>query len=203
MTVHVVYNVYQEIGNLPRSIRSVREVFGDASFVFVDGRYPDYPEGPLFSTDGTKEIAETVGHYMAVSDYECEKRTAGLRYIDDHAEDGDWVLVLDADETITSRFAWPKRVGYFSFTRNSNPQVTYGRCRLFAWEPGLHFKDRHYDLYDADGQLVSSLEDAPDFDCIGTGVHYDDSHDPDRRKVKRDYYRVLREREGHPAAVKV
>lgn len=204
MTLWVLLNVYQEAENLPRSVSSILKVFGgNASFVFVDGRYPDYPEGPDFSDDGTKELAEGIGFYLPVSDYECEKRTAGLRFIDEQAVDGDYVLYLDADETLTEFNRFPDRVGYFSFTRDSNPEVEYGRCRLYRWEPGLEFRHRHYDLFDADGDLVASLEDAPSYDYCGSGIHYDRSHSLERRELKRAYYKRLRERETHPAEAAV
>lgn len=198
MTVWALWNVYQEANNLPRSINSVREVFGDVSCVFVDGKYPDYPEGPEFSTDATHEIARANGTLLTVADYECEKRTAGLSHIDSVAKDGDWVLVLDADETITEKWGWPEKVGKFDFVRLSDG-VEYGRCRLYRWEQGLHFKGRHYDCYRANGELLSSLEDAPSYDLIGAGIHYDESHNPTRMAHKRAYYAILRQRENHPS----
>lgn len=194
--IYTLFNVYNELGNLKRAVASVDEVMGpktEVHHVFIDGRYPDYKADSEFSTDGTLEFCETTGTLLKVSDYECEKRTAGLRYIDTQASDGDWVLYLDADETITSFFAWPKRVGYFSFTRRTHRPVVYGRCRLYRWEPGLEFKHRHYDLYDGQGVLVASLESAPDFQPVGRGDHFEKP----RTKEKQDYYVGLRQREGH------
>jgi hypothetical protein len=204
--IHVLWNVYNEASNLPRAVSAAERALApkEVRHVFIDGRYPDYPAGRGdFSSDGTREIAEVVGTLLEVADYECEKRTAGLRHIDTVAEDGDFVLVLDADEELTSVFGWPDRVGSFMFTRASRPEVTYGRCRLYRWEPGLEFKHRHYDLYSSDGVLVSSLEDAPDFQLIGHGIHHNDSHGPERTKVKEAYYRELRERESSPWEVSV
>lgn len=195
MTTFVLANCFNEAHNLPRMWESC-QLLGEVVLVVVDGRYPDYDGEDDFSTDGTKEFAETHGHYVRVSDYECEKRTAGLRYIDHLAHRGDYVLVLDADEELTSIFAWPERVGQINFTRMTRNKVPYGRCRLYAWEPGLEFKHRHYDLYDVTGELVSSLEDAPDYQVVGTGNHYET-----RPKTPEQlaYYKTLRSREDHPA----
>ena len=201
MAVFGLYNVYQEAANLPRAMDSVEQNFDSVVHVTVDGKYPDYDGESDLSTDGTRDIAQARGLLVDCIDYECEKRTAGLRLIDSYASDSDYVLYLDADEEITQVFSLPQRVGYFSFSRASSG-VTYGRCRLYRWEPGLYFKGRHYDLYDAAGQLVSSLEDAPQFDTIGFGIHHDQAHDEARTRVKRAYYRTLREREGHPAGVR-
>lgn len=201
MTVFAIYNVLDEVTNLPRAMDSVEENFDAVVHVVVDGKYPDYEGDSDVSTDGTRDIARDRGILITCIDYECEKRTAALRWIDDHAEDGDFALYLDADEEITQRFAMPRRVGYFSFSRASSG-VTYGRCRLYRWELGLEFKHRHYELYDSKGELVSSLEDAPQFDTVGFGIHHDTSHDEARARVKRAYYKELREREGHPAAAR-
>ena len=195
--IFTLFNVFEERHNLERAVASVDQVFGhrcDVAHVFIDGAYPEWRSPHRLSEDGTREFAFSKGHLIEAPDTdECEKRTLGLRYIDTVAFDGDWVLYLDADETITSFFAWPVRVGYFSFTRKTHREIDYGRCRLYRWEPGLEFKHRHYDLYDRNGELVSSLEDAPDYQTVGTGDHFEKP----RTKVKNDYFRILREREGH------
>lgn len=189
MTVHVLMNVYQEADNLPRSIQSVRDIFGrEVTFTLIDGKYPDYPDDSDFSTDGTEDIARANGFYLPIAESECEKRTVGLAFIDSFAEPGDWVLYLDADETINTFSGWPTaRVGKFDFIRTSDKRQ-YGRCRLYRWEPGLDFKHRHYDLYDRNGELVASLATAPDYELIGSGVHHDTSHDATRMAKKRRYY---------------
>ena len=196
-TIWALYSVFNEVNNLPRAMDSVDELFDDVTHVTVDGRYPDFPGEDEFSTDGTRDIAWRRGELLLCHDYECEKRTAGLRYIDTVAKDGDWVLVLDADETLTELWRMPEgRVGKFDFTRTSDGR-DYGRNRLYRWEPGLHFKHRHYDLYDKDEVLVATLEDGG-HELIGSGIHYDESHSPVRMKDKRTYYKVLRQREGSP-----
>jgi glycosyltransferase involved in cell wall biosynthesis len=195
--VHVLCNVYNEARTLPRMVESCRSVFEperEVSFIFVDGRYPDWPGEGEFSTDDTEAVARRYGTYLPVHDYECEKRTAGLAYIDAVADEGDYVLYLDADETITSLFAWPERVGRFTFNRRTRTPLPYDRCRLYRWEPGLEFKHRHYDLYSADGELVASLDSAPDFQVVGTGDHFEKPRTPE----KDAYFHILRAREKSP-----
>lgn len=203
MTVFALYSVYNEAKNLPRAMDSVERVMVDRGVVHVtvDGKYPDFEGETDFSSDGTQDIAKDRGHVLPVSDYECEKRTAGLEFIDALAQDGDYVLVLDADEELTGLFAWPEVVGSFTFTRTAGVIVDYGRCRLYRWEPGLEFKGRHYDLYRANGELYASLEDAPTFDVVGSGLHHNGSHDSTRVLRKKAYYTLLRQRETHPAEV--
>lgn len=199
MTTYVLCCAYQEADNLKRMWESVQATIpGEVVLVVVDGRFTDIGYQEDFSTDGTKEYAQAQGHHLPVVDYECEKRTAGLAFIDTLAVDGDWVLNMDADETLTKFVGWPQRVGYISFTRKTAIEIPYGRCRLYRWEPGLAFKHRHYDLYDRNGELVASLEDAPDFQVVGFGDHYEKPRTPE----KRDYYIRLHERE-RPSAVVV
>lgn len=196
MKTFVMCNIFNESDALKRMWESVQtHIPGEVVLVVVDGRFTDFDAQEDFSTDGTREYAQEHGHYIPVVDYECEKRTAGLEFIDTLASEGDFVLNMDADETITGMFSWPKRVGYFSFTRRTRNPVTYGRCRLYKWEPGLEFKGRHYDLYARDGELVASLEDAPNFDVVGTGDHFEKPKTPE----KIAYYVKLRQREAHPS----
>lgn len=186
-------NVLNEAEGLARMWESVKEhIPAESVLVCVDGKYPDFPGNDDFSTDSTKDFAEANGHYLPVSDYECEKRTAGLRHIDTLACEGDFVLYLDADETITKFIAWPQRVGYISFTRKKRIEATYGRCRLYRWEKGLAFRNRHYELVDACGSLVAALENAPDYQDFALGDHYEKP----RTKAKQDYYKILSEREA-------
>lgn len=195
-TTFVLCSCFNEAPALARMWASVQtHIPGEVVLVVVDGRYADFDAQEDFSSDGTREFAQAVGHYVPVVDYECEKRSAGLRYIDTLAKEGDWVLNLDADETITGMFGWPERVGRFTFTRKTNLPVDYDRCRLYRWEPGLEFKHRHYDLYDLDGELVASLADAPSFDVIGTGDHFEKKRTPE----KQDYFTRLRQRETPPS----
>lgn len=192
----VIYNVFEEAHNLPRSIESVKTFLPGSAFVFADGAYPNWESDSRLSEDGTKEIAEKEGFYLPLPDVdECGKRTAALRFIDERARQGDWVLVLDADETITSIFGQAKRVGSIEFTRTSGVIVSYGRCRLYRWEPGLYFAGKHYLLWDANGELVSSLEDAPDYQLVGTGLHFNDAHSKERFAIKKTYYADLRKQE--------
>lgn len=198
MTLFVLWNVFDEMANLPSAVESVAQALParDITHVFVDGAYPSYPSDYQASQDGTVGFCRDSGIYILRPFEECEKRSHALRTIDCFAKEGDFVLVLDADEEITSIFCWPP-VGTIDFTRDSDG-VSYGRARLFAWEPGLEFRERHYDLYRADGTLLASLS-GPGEAC-GFGVHHDQSHSKDRDEQKRAYYKLLREREGHPGA---
>lgn len=192
MTLYVIWNVYNEADNLPRSVQSVFDTVGEVVPIVVDGKYPDFDGPDDLSTDGTREYAESVGHLVTCIDYECQKRTAGLMKVDDLAEEGDFVLVLDADEEITGWFGWPERVGQVSFKREHG-NVQYDRSRIYRWEPGLRFKDKHYLLYDAWGNKVAGLEG--DGTVCALGIHRNKAHSKERFTTKRAYYRKLRARE--------
>lgn len=192
MTLYVIWNVLDEIQNLPRSFESVINHVGEVVPVVVDGRYPDYDHPHDLSTDGTREYARSIGILVDCPKDECMKRTAGLIAIDDRAKEGDYVMVLDADEEITGWFGWPERVGEIMFTRESRA-VTYGRSRIYKWEPGLQFKHKHYLLYDAWGNKFAGLEG--DGTLCALGVHHNKAHSKERFHVKRQYYKRLSARE--------
>lgn len=194
MTTYCLVNAFQEADNLPIAWDSVQKVIPDSVLVVVDGKYPDFPGALDVSSDGTRDYARSHGFLVDSIDYECAKRTAGLRFIDEHAVDGDYVLYLDADETLRTLPALPERVGILSFTRDSDGQ-TYNRARLYRWEPGLEFKGRHYDLY-RNGSLYASLDTAPESRMVGTGTHRDTSHSAERQADKTRYYSGLTEREA-------
>lgn len=196
----VLMNVYNEAPNLPRAVQSVRNSLDGRGvipcFVFVDGKYPDYEAPDDLSTDGTREYALANGCLIDCVDYECEKRTAGLRLIDELASDGDYVLYLDADEEIKDFFGWPTKVGIVSFEREKG-NVQYDRARLYRWEAGLEFRRRHYELWQGDDLVADLCTAGPNHEgeMVGTGIHHNCAHSPERFRTKRTYYKKLKERE--------
>ena len=129
---YVMCCCFREADALKRMWESVQtHIPGEVVLVVVDGRFSDFDAQEDFSSDGTREFAQEHGHYLPIVDYECEKRTAGLAFIDTLANDGDFILNMDADETLTGMFAWPDRVGRFTFTRKTRNPVPYDRCRLY------------------------------------------------------------------------
>jgi len=200
MRFWVIWNVWEEMKNLPRAVDSVARALPAQKIehVFIDGKYPSFAGNHLLSRDGTRGFCQDSGWLLNATLEECEKRSKGLRFVDQYAKDGDYVLVLDADEEITTIYRFPKRVGLITFEREDG-MVTYDRARLYKWEPGLIFLHRHYDLYDGKGELVASLDSAPEAEPCGQGIHHHKSHDKQRVEAKRAYYKALREKEGHPS----
>lgn len=199
MTLWVLVNVFEEIDALPDAVAAVERVVGDAcpvEFVFSDGRCTDFPADHDSSADGTAEWAAQHGVVIAAGGLdECAKRTAGLRLIDFVASDGDWVLLLDADEELTALDFPDATVGVIGFVRDSD-SVSYDRARLYRWQRGLVFGPRHYELRSADGVQVAGLEDAPHAAPAGTGIHHDTRRSPEREHAKALYYRRLQDNEA-------
>lgn len=195
--VFVLLNVFEEAPILTKTlVRAHLAIPGRKVFVFVDGSYPDWPTGAHPSRDHTPAIADHWGMLVTAPLDECAKRTAGLAAIDHCAHEGDWVLVLDADEELVDiTLPDTARVGIITFTRDSDDQ-TYERARLYRWEKGLAFAGRHYQLHDAHGRLVAGLDRALDSAAAGTGVHHDTGRTPEREQAKALYYRVLQDREA-------
>lgn len=191
--IWVLWNVYNEPG-LPNMVEAADRVLPARTHVFVDGRYPTYPGDHDLSTDGTADFCRDAGIYLEAPVDECSKRTAGLREIDERATEGDWVLVLDADEQLLSLGFPPTPVGVISFARISDG-MTYRRARLYRWRSGLVYRRRHYDLYLGD-RHVATLDKGIEWSAMcGSGVHHD-IRTPDRDRAKQVYYRHLQDAEA-------
>lgn len=185
-----LWNVYSEPG-LPQMVEAADRALPARAHVFVDGKYPAYPGDSELSEDGTAEFCRDAGVYVAAPVDECAKRSAGLREIDARAADGDWVLVLDADEQLLSLALPETDIGVVSFARVSDAE-TYRRARLYRWRPGYEFRHRHYDLYLGDTHVATLERGIGGSSLVGVGIHHD-VRPAERDRAKRIYYRHLAE----------
>jgi hypothetical protein len=194
--IYCLWNVWNAFPRLPLSVGAVDGLLrGEVQHIFVDGRYPEFPGEHDYSTDGTRIFAASAGTLIDAAVDECEKRTVGLRAIDQVALGGDWVLVLDGDEELTLlNLPSAARVGIIRFTRVSDG-MEYPRARLYRWEPGLRFERRHLDLFDAEGNPVADLTDGVASVICGWGTHHDVCG-PERERAKDIYYRRLQDAEA-------
>lgn len=199
--IHILWNVFDAMPTLAGSVAAAdRALKGiGRSHYFVDGRYPAFPGEHDYSTDNTRIFAASAGILIDAAVDECEKRTAGLRAIDQIAVEGDWVLVLDADEELTEFNPHPVgRVGIIRFRRDSD-LMEYPRARLYRWTPGLRFGRRHLYLFDAEADLVAGLTDGCKSAVCGSGIHHD-LCSPERKRAKDIYYRWLAQHEEEAIA---
>jgi len=200
--IWVLCSVFNEAEHLVQTVPATLAALPtEARYVFIDGKYPEFPATDKLSVDPTAEFARAHGDYLAMPVDEVTKRSAGLAYIEQYATQEDWVLVLDADEVITSlRLPEMPTVGTVAFRRVSDG-YQYPRARLFYFVPGLRFWQKHYDLcqFTQEGvkpiatltEAVNGLAD----ELCGTGIHYDTRRGLERERAKANYYGWLQEHE--------
>ena len=177
--------------------------------ILVDGAYADFPHKIPWSTDGSLELVkELQKDDPRIKLMECkrawadevEKRNAYFA-----GKDGDWYLVIDADERLESAdettirdlksFLASYPLDYLMLDIVAQPVTPtierYGR--IFRHLPGLHYEIGHSNLI-ADGRML--LAEAPQY---GTATLYSGlrilhlklSRSGDRVDKKAEYYRKL------------
>jgi len=193
--VLVSYNDY------PLIVRCIESVPWVDEIVAVDGRYIDYPLGPMQSNDGTLEYLESIDKVEVI-------RAAGLQEIDKRnkylvGEIGDWYLHLDADEEWVGGppVIDPEVDAYIIDFHRPYPIRKMDRVRLFKHIKGLHYAKKHYWLHDSNGVTFALLQQ------VGRayrgarleGVHIDHhelERSPERQRDRKIYYNILSRREN-------
>ncbi len=137
MKLSAVIIAYNEEKNLPRAIKSVKDLV-DEIIVVVDSR----------TTDKTKEVAEKHGAKTFVREFDTFANQKN--FAADNSR-GEWILSLDADEKVTpelarelkSKLQNPKpKVEAYSIPRKN---IIFGKfIKYTRWQPEL---DRHIWLW--------------------------------------------------------
>ncbi len=201
---------YNDLDLLPGCIESLS---GMDEIILVDGAYADFPHEVPWSTDGSLEwIKELQKSDSRIRLLECERAWA------DEAEkrsayflgqEGDWYLVIDADERLESDgedtirdlklylAAYP--LDYLMLDIISVPATPvierYGR--IFRHLPGLRYEITHSNLV-ADGRMLLSEVSRYGTALLYSGcriLHCKRSRLAERVDKKADYYRKLAIRE--------
>ena len=224
-------NIYNERGNLPRCIEAL-QAHGIFSIIVVDGRYRGYPGASHYSDDGTWEWlclhGEAMGLLVAGPPEggwpgQEIKRTKYLRMADTIAEEGDWLLQVDADEVLVDDLPGKDglRLREYLAELNAEPpsptraQMVYVAMRetypdkspsfwgpwpkLMRWQPGLYYGHEHWDVMKPDGRRLWCLERQLDAQDIRLWFHFRFEHQtekrPDQRKDDKSAYESFRIKE--------
>jgi hypothetical protein len=162
-------------------VRSLKVADVDV-LVALDGAYGLYPDGQAQSPPGQVEAIRSAGvecqvHVPGVLwETEMAKRTALFRHVDEIAEPGDWLLVIDADEAVIEADGLKDRLEATDLDAaevalldgpptncarawvEGGPMDTFrqGRKvrptrRLFRWEPGIRVVENHFTYVTRDG----------------------------------------------------
>jgi len=176
LKLHALVNIYNDRTFLGACLEGLK---GNVDNIIVaDGAYQQYletykkehPAAQPYSTDGSLEILKAFTDLPPVTILtngqapwvnQCVKRTALL----DAVPDGDWFLIIDADEQINGDFAEGMEAiydsgciaGRFSMFNVGNFSDRYE----YLWHPrtfkklkGMHYKGTHWHLRDGFGRIV-------------------------------------------------
>jgi len=193
--VMVCYCDYPLVCKAVESVPFVDEIF------CVDGRYIDYPLGPMQSNDGTLEYLQSIDKVNLLL-------RPGFTEIDKRNEyliggEGDWYLHLDADEEWVgpAPVIDPEVDAYIIDFHRPYPIRKMDRVRLFKHVKGLHYAKKHYWLHDEQGVTFALLQQVGRA-YRGTRLEgvYIDHHElersPERQRDRKIYYNVLSRREN-------
>lgn len=127
--------------------------------IAVDGAYEGMGGNAGLSTDGTREFLQSLGKVQLVDAaglVQHEKRSVYFR----HAQEGDLLWRIDADEKFENAAAIREtphlNVGWIRYTAPIYRREQ-GIPAVFAYRPGLHYRDRHHWVYDGD-RLISTQQ---------------------------------------------
>lgn len=179
-------NVYEDGGPLlERSLASVRERVD--RLVVVDGRYRAFAGAAPWSLDSTLEQACLVADEVVVpSEPWPDEQTKRNRYLT--GSDGDWYLVIDADEEVEGSVPSLGNAPHGYTVRIEmacNRTLSHPIYRLFPHLEGLRYEGTHHCVMVGD-EIENGLAEPQDSLRI---VHHRSARDPERELRKRAYCR--------------
>lgn len=215
MRIVACINAYQEEKQLPGCLDALRPLVDRV--VVVDGRYSDFTgyseDGGGASTDGTLDAARAAGATIIEApggnpwENEIVKRTAYLRA----CREGDYVLVVDADERVegavdrerlAQRADWTVqhyRTEQYELNRARRHGEDESRLlgclwlhRLFAWRPGIRYEGTHHVVHVGETMihpLPMQADEATRFP--GLRMRHERRNDWPRTVRKCRYYQIL------------
>jgi len=183
----ITYNEEQLLAQCLESIvNKVDEI------VLVDGRIAPFPGIGASSTDNTVAIARDYGAEVITSDtpYPCEADMRSKYLV---GEDGDWYLLIDADEKCMTALPniadLPSGIDAYSVhVRMIGAPTNVWRPRLFRHSGTMEYRAIHDALF-SNETLISRPEDATQLHSVWF-AHYQMARSENRRNQKRLYYQT-------------
>jgi len=169
--------------------------------VVIDGKYKDFPGEYKCSSDGTLEYLASVQDKITlrfVSDCdEVFKRNIYFQYL----HDGDICLNIDADEVLTGDLPELEAdIGLVRIGEDGDQRRHRRTNRLFRYRPGLHYWGKHSLILDKDGRVFANLDKAGSRYTVQDDkvefLHNNHKRPYNRKKDKRQYYKILQKREA-------
>jgi hypothetical protein len=191
------YSVFNENNELfKKSINSIISYVD--KIIVVDGRYKGYPAKNPISNDGTRDFVRSLGNKVELYDApnleEWQKWDLMFKY----APKGSWILMLGADNALTS----PEDLHNISKCQTPLVRVNVQEnwwVRLFRNDGKTHFAGAHYAI--KRGKKLISIVKTEDLDEVETLTgnfridNLDYKRDENRKKEKEIYFEKLNEME--------
>ncbi len=181
---------YNEQDLLPQCLESIKGKVDE--IVLVDGRIAAFPGIGVDSTDNTTAIARSYGVQVITSatPYPCEAAMRSQYLI---GEEGDWYLLIDADEKCMTALPGvtdlPDGIdAYAVHIRMIGAPTQVWRPRLFRHRGVMEYREIHDALF-SNGMLISRPEDVPQLRSVWF-AHYQMIRSESRRNQKRLYYQT-------------
>jgi len=184
-----VCSFFNEVDFLEASLKALKIL--THKLVVVDGAYVDFPHKRPYSTDGSLEIAKRYADMVIETKEtwqdEIEKRNQYLV-----GNDGDYYLMVDADEVIEGNIPKLTKDDYQIMLHRVNEKTPYPVYRIFKHRKGLQYWGTHHALW-VDNELLNKKEMPIVQDC--RLIHKMSLRDNERIEAKGIYYRALQIKE--------
>jgi hypothetical protein len=159
--------------------------------VLVDGRIDAFPGEGYKSTDRTVMIAESYG-CTVIKPSRAWKNEAEMRSQYLVGNDGDWYVLIDADERCVTELPdiadFPTGVNAYAVNvRMIGAPVSVWRPRIIKHVGIMEYREIHDALF-SNGELVSRPQDVAKLHNVWF-AHYQMARSQERRDQKQQYYR--------------
>jgi len=203
MRIIAILSVYNEEELLPECLKSLE---GKVDYtIIIDGAYIGFDGDNTHSTDKTVEIIhEWMNHNWNSELFTTERpwRNAGEKYqvAFDRGRDGDWFMIVDADDRIDMTNREWKEFREFLSAIPEEYMVATGdlihpdgskllfRRKLIRWRKDVHIGKNHWTFVGADGQPIDDGDSV-----LLTSLRFKrvaHSRTPERVNLKRNYNAV-------------
>lgn len=158
-------------------LESIKEYMDE--IIIVDGAYQMYfdefkkvyPQAKPWSTDGTLEIIKALKDKPTIRLIECRKpwlnQTVKRNLLIDAVRDGEWFIIIDADEMLTGDVLnGLKSIIESGCVLGRVPLINAGadvdrlqywwHPRIFMKMPGMHYDRTHWQLRDKAGRIIEN-----------------------------------------------
>lgn len=180
MQTHAIINLYNDYSTLTLAIHSVKDIVD--SIIVADGAYKLYYDNYIkhhkdakpWSTDGSFEILDALRVHVPPIKMimcpdgrpwmnQCVKRTALI----DAVPEGDWFIVLDADEMlygdqqyglqeIQSSGCLAGAMPFYNPGLDASTMFPYWHPRIFLKLDGMHYARKHWLLQDGEKRVIET-----------------------------------------------